>query len=135
MKSVDLSDLMGEMALRPGTWFRLLEQDTKFAPDRISHPYVFPDGWEPGGRRAFGHALPRSTAERWPEQRAGVDFLQHDPHGSHHGRRCELDEIGYIPPLRFPVARSWINRGNYICEEPSRVVLGRIQIFDMDHAK
>lgn len=135
MRRIDLGDLMGAMSLRPGTWFRLLEEDTRFAPDRVSHPYVFPDGWDPGGRRAFGHALPRSTAERWPDQRPGVDYLKHDPHGSHDGRLCALDEVGYIPPQRFPVSQAWINRGDFICEEPSRVVLGRIQTFDMDHAK
>lgn len=135
MERIDLADLMGSMSLRPGTWFHLLEEDTKFSPNRVRHPYVFPEGWDPAGRRALGHALPRSTSDPWPDQKAGVDYLRHDPHGSHDGRPCDLDEVGYIPPRRFPVARSWIKNGEFICEEPSRAALGRIQTFDMDYAK
>ena len=134
MQRIDLGDLMGAMSLEPGTWFYLLDSDTQFSADRHQHPWVFPDGWDPG-RRAFGHALPRSTSEPKATDRAGIDYLDHGRHGTHGGKECLLDRDAWIQPIRQQVPRAWILNGKLICEEPSRRVLGQIQLFDMDYAK
>lgn len=131
---MDLGDLMGGMSLQPGTWFHLLDSDTQFSKDRVKHPWVFPDGWDPG-RRVFGHALPRSTSPPRPNDQAGIDYLDHDRHGIHGGVQCRLDKDAWIQPVRQQVSRAWVVNGKRICEEPSNRVLGRIQTFDMDYAK
>ena len=129
------ADVMGLIASKPGTWFWLNDAQTGFSKDvRKQHPFVLPDGFDPSGRQAFGHGLPRSSQE--PRSGSpGVDYLKHDPHGSCGGRQCDLDRTGWIAALRYQVTSKWISDGKYICVEPSLAVLGRTQTFDAEAAR
>jgi len=130
-----LASVQGAMPQDSGVWFWLRDVDTKFstAPDRARHPFVLPDGFDPAGRRALAHGLPRSGSP--PRSgTAGTDFLVHAAHGVCNGRRCDLDKQGWIKPMRYQVTGAWLAAGSYICVEPSRMVLGRIQTFEMEAA-
>ena len=132
MRGIDLTELMGELVLDSGTWFWLLDDDTGFS-DKEKHPWVFPTGFDPNGRTALAHALPRSSREPFNSERPGVDFLVHAAHGSHDGTQCALDRKGWIKAKSQPVAKDSINRGQYICVEHSQRVLGQIQEFEMGY--
>ena len=140
MRGLSLSDAMGLIEHKPGTWFWLNDDDTKFHVDRSkppenqgSHPFVLPDGFDPGGRRAFAHGLPRSSRE--PRSGVpGVDFLGTSSTDKCDGVQCDLDRTGWIPALRYQVISQWFTKGKYICVERSMTVLGQIQTFDMEAA-
>lgn len=126
--------LMGAISHLPGTWFWLRDDDTQFSQNHGRHPFVLPDGFDPGGRRALAHGLPRSSQEPRSGRR-DVDYLIHGSHGVCNGKPCDLDRTGWIKPLRYQVTSSWLSAGSFICVEPSRQVLGRIQTFEMEAAK
>ena len=131
---VELRDLMGAIHHEPGAWFWLRDDDTEFSTKHGRHPFVLPDGFDPGGRRVFAHGLPRSSTEPYSET-PGVHHLVHLPHGICGGNQCDLNRKGWIAALRFEVLASWLSGGSFICVEPDRRVLGQIQTFEMEAAR
>lgn len=125
---------MGAMSHLPGTWLWLMDDDTHFSDNHGRHPFVLPDGFDPAGRRAFAHGLPRSSKEPYSGV-PGIDFLVHEAHGFCDGKKCDLGRRGWIFPLRHQVTSSWLSAGAHICVERSLQMLGRIQTFEMEAAK
>lgn len=125
---------MGAIRQRPGTWFWLRDDDTLFSENGGRHPFVLPDGFDPVGRLAFAHGLPRSSQKPY-SGKPGEDYLEHVAHGICDGRQCDLDRTGWIKPLRHQVTSPWLSAGAFICVEPSLRVLGQIQTFDMEAGK
>lgn len=135
MTGLTWADVMSQLPQSAGTWFWLNNAQTGFSRNvGHQHPFVLPDGFDPAGRRALAHGLPRSSQEPRSGQ-PGVNFLKHDPHATCGGRQCDLDRTGWIAALRYQVTSQWIADGNYICVEPSSAVLGRIQTFDAEEVR
>ena len=134
LKRIALADLMGEMALPPGTWFWLLDADTRLG-DKERHPWVFPTGFDPSGRLAFGARVTSVLHAALCRRPSSIDFLHHlqAPELQRQAVRPEQGRVDQADPSAS--REGWINRGRYICEEPSSRVLGQIQDFEMNECR
>jgi hypothetical protein len=93
-----------------GTWWMLLESDTRFSEERVQHPWVFHVAYS--ARFVFAHGCPR-TRRRSPT-------CEHAAHPLGHQPMCQLSDRGWVLPAEAQqIKGEWLDSGFYSCEEPS----------------
>lgn len=106
-----------------GSWFSLLDSDTRFSLLRPDHRWMLYLDFDPG-RHVFAHGCPRSTSDPRP----GNVFFEHPAHDAKHESGCmiDLDARVYVSSRR-PVEPTWLDHGRYSCLEPSSEFVAKVQ--------